>query len=318
MSVFRNILVGLDLIHCPRTKDDPLGLIAETVVARAILKAKKNDARLLFFAALNIPEEAFHSLPPKQGQQVKQSFYDWAHSTLAAITERARKEGVEADYDLVQGRGWLEMTKRVLRDKHDLVFVGTRNLTGWRRVLFGNTAMKLIRICPCPVWVTRPSQNRTSLNMLIATDLKPGSEDYLRTGIALALQFEGSVHVLHVVEYPLDRIWCTGQHDPVAENYHREVRDAASAVLQQQLEATAYKNLGSRLQVHLVEGAGLPDVAIRLALQQYEINLLVMGTMARSGLPAVVMGNSAERLLPEVQCSLLALKPSNFVSPVHL
>jgi nucleotide-binding universal stress UspA family protein len=31
---------------------------------------------------------------------------------------------------------------------------------GLRRLLFGSTAKRLLHNCPCPVWVTRPSQNR--------------------------------------------------------------------------------------------------------------------------------------------------------------
>ena len=53
-------------------------------------------------------------------------------------------------------------------------------------------------------------------------------------------------------------------------------------------------------------------------MKQYDIDLLVMGTVARSGIPGLVIGNTAERLLPQVPCSLLAVKPAGFESPVTL
>jgi hypothetical protein len=41
-----------------------------------------------------------------------------------------------------------------------------------------------------------------------------------------------------------------------------------------------------------------------------------MGTIGRSGVPGLLIGNTAERMLSAVDCSILALKPEGFVSPV--
>src|SRR5207245_11145809 len=91
-----------------------------------------------------------------------------------------------ADTVFVHGKGWLEIIRQVLRGGHDLVLVGTRNFTGVRRMLLGNTALKLFRRCPCPVWVTRPEPLDRHLNVLVASDLKPVSELALRLAVSLA------------------------------------------------------------------------------------------------------------------------------------
>jgi len=41
-----------------------------------------------------------------------------------------------------------------------------------------------------------------------------------------------------------------------------------------------------------------------------------MGTVARTGILGCLMGNTAENIVVELKCSLLALKPGGFVSPV--
>jgi hypothetical protein len=41
-----------------------------------------------------------------------------------------------------------------------------------------------------------------------------------------------------------------------------------------------------------------------------------MGTVARSGLQGLLTGNTAENVLPWIDCSLVAVKPQGFVSPV--
>ena len=48
-----------------------------------------------------------------------------------------------------------------------------------------------------------------------------------------------------------------------------------------------------------------------------QIDVLVMGTVARTGIPGFVMGNTAENVLRRLQSSLLVLKPRGFVSGIR-
>jgi universal stress protein E len=57
---------------------------------------------------------------------------------------------------------------------------------------------------------------------------------------------------------------------------------------------------------------------IREAVNHLDPDLLVMGTISRAGLAGVLIGSTAERLLDRVDCSILAVKPEDFVSPVTL
>ena len=43
-----------------------------------------------------------------------------------------------------------------------------------------------------------------------------------------------------------------------------------------------------------------------------------MGTLARTGISGLVMGNTAERLLPLLPCSVLAIKPEGFECPLDV
>ncbi|MBW2698633.1 MAG: universal stress protein, partial [Deltaproteobacteria bacterium] len=46
-------------------------------------------------------------------------------------------------------------------------------------------------------------------------------------------------------------------------------------------------------------------------------DLVVMGTISRGGIAGVLVGNTAERLLTRLDCSLLTVKPESFVCPVE-
>jgi len=51
-------------------------------------------------------------------------------------------------------------------------------------------------------------------------------------------------------------------------------------------------------------------------VENKNIDILVMGTVARTGIPGFVIGNTAENIVQKLSCSLMALKPRGFVSPV--
>jgi nucleotide-binding universal stress UspA family protein len=71
---------------------------------------------------------------------------------------------------------------------------------------------------------------------------------------------------------------------------------------------------GVRVDVHLARGEAcelIPHLA-----QEKQIDLIVMGTVCRTGVPGVLIGNTAERVLRKLSCSLLTVKPEGSVSPV--
>jgi universal stress protein E len=211
------------------------------------------------------------------------------------------------------------MIRQVLRDQHDLLLIGTRDRKGLGRTIFGSTAIKLVRRCPCPVWVTKPEDSHSPLNVLVASDLTPVAENVLRLIAQLARLTPVKVHLLHVVDFPLDHIWCTGLPDVKSEEYRASVRQKAEEALQAQINRANARALSPAVEVHLMDDlGGLPDEGILDFLRKNQIDLVAMGTIARSGILGVMIGNTAERLLPELTCSLLAVKPAEFVCPVKL
>ena len=68
--------------------------------------------------------------------------------------------------------------------------------------------------------------------------------------------------------------------------------------------------------VHLVSGD--PRDALPRLARLLDIGLIVMGTVARTGVSGLLMGNTAETILRSVDCSVLAVKPEGFVTLVKL
>ena len=129
--------------------------------------------------------------------------------------------------------------------------------------------------------------------------------------------FDPRVRVIHAVDHQLDRrMWHTGMSEEEVAEYRENTRAEAEAALHEQLSQTDYRSL--KYGVEPIIANGHPDICVMQALEDEPTHLVIMGTCARGGIPGMLLGNTAERLLPQLNCSILALKPDDFVSPVKV
>jgi len=316
MRRFRNILVGVDLSHADRLADPDLTLPNREALTRAIWLAEKNSAELTIFSAVDISvhaQEMLHDQLPHVSRNVE----DEALNVMDGLVAQAKGAGVSARRELRFGTPWEEVIRQVLRGGYDLAVVGARAHTRVGRILFGSTAMKILHNCPCPVWIAKPEEPHETWNVLVASDLSDVSLDALQMAVNLGQLLDTRTHVLHVVEHDLDaKFWRSYMQPEDIENYLRKKHNDSERQLHDHLAQTDYRTLPRGVQLHVVEGAA--DAKILEAIEQHQIDLLVMGTVARSGIPRLIVGNTAERLLPHVPCSVLAVKPEGFASPVTL
>jgi len=61
---------------------------------------------------------------------------------------------------------------------------------------------------------------------------------------------------------------------------------------------------------------GLPEDVIPELAEQLDAELVVLGTVGRTGFSAALIGNTAEHVIDSVNCDLLAVKPDGYKSPL--
>jgi len=234
------------------------------------------------------------------------------------------------------GTSFLEIIREVMRSEHDLV-VKCSGSQEWLGHLFADDDMNLLRKCPCPVWLVKPETPQSNRRILAAVDVE---DDYppaeLKTRQALndmVMELAGSLAVSEFAELHVAHAWeafgeSTLRHSgfmsrPEAEvdvyveqahQRHAELLDALVQKSRSNLEQDAMDYI--RPQLHLLKGSArrvIPELAKRL-----EIDCIVMGTVARTGVPGFIMGNTAETILQLIDCSVLAVKPEGFSTPVTL
>ena len=308
MKRFTNILVGVNLSAADRLVCDELGDPTEEALQRALWLARLNSARVRFLYSLEVCAQT--EILIEENHDTRPSLVEQAKAVLEKLVARAKGEGVAADSQVAIGKSWVQIIRQVLRGKHDLVVVGSRDSGSVKSFLVGGTGIKLLRKCPCPVWVTQPQDDRKIASILVAHDLHPVGDLALELGCAMAQLHDAQLHVLHAEESPeLESFLPEIVSADRAAEHHAKAKEHIASQLSD-------FPLGKPAQVHFAKQP--PDVAIMDHIQRHRAELLVMGTVARAGLPGLITGNTAERLLPQIPCSVLAVKPEGFTSPVTL
>ena len=210
-----------------------------------------------------------------------------------------------------------------MREKHDLVIMTAEGEGGTKSRLFGSTSLHLMRKCPCPIWVFKPTESNRFSRILAAIDVDPDTaeseKDALNVKIidlatSLATKEQSELHVVQAWTLPLEKYLRSGWLVLASElpERLRERRNAYEERLHDLLSKYAPMNLA--LHEHLVKGEAaslIPELA-----REEQIDLIVMGTVCRTGVAGFFIGSTAETVLQHVNCSVLTVKPDSFVSPV--
>ncbi len=200
----------------------------------------------------------------------------------------------------------------VQQERHDLVLVGTRNQSVWEKFVMGSTAKRLIRKCPAPVWTVNAASKGPPQTILAATDFSNVSRQAVLLARRIAQQTAAEFHLLHVID-------SKDIPDGVIE------RIAPGNTLRDQIDSAAKKRMaefvnsldGNSVEVRSHLTWGIPSQEVARLADHLKIDLLVLGTVGRSGIQGVLLGNTAEKVLDTCDCSILTVKPEGFVSPIE-
>jgi nucleotide-binding universal stress UspA family protein len=238
---------------------------------------------------------------------------------LVSKTPGAGKLRIETK--LASGTAFIEIIREVLGSNHDLVMTGAEEERGFRERLFGGTTMHLMRKCPCPVWVIRP-RRRTKFARIMAavgpTDEESEKENLNETIMTLATSLarmeESPLHVVHCWVEHYEKLLRRRVDATTAARMTQEARNTHKEWLDRLLEQ--HPPDGVERHVHLLKGE--PGSRIPELARKRGVDLVIMGTLSRTGIKGFLIGNTAERVLGELHCSIMTVKPRGFVTPVTL
>jgi nucleotide-binding universal stress UspA family protein len=212
------------------------------------------------------------------------------------------------------GVPFVEIVRLAQEKRFDLVMSGTRGLSAFKRFVVGSTAERLVRKCPCPVWIVRPGHEHPPRSILVPVDLSDVSGKALEWAAFLAGRTGGSLSVLHVFGSPIDE---TGRLPEASARMDlRLQRQAVRRALAKRLDEFAHAHVPQDTAIDQRLALGTPWQTIGVVARRVEADLIALGSVGRTGIPGFFIGNTAEKVLRRCNCSILAVKPDDFVSPV--
>jgi nucleotide-binding universal stress UspA family protein len=267
------------------------------------------------------------------GNEIREQLVSSHLQELDAFLENFR-QGVDIESAVIIGTPFLEIIYEVLRNSHDLV-IRVAEDPDWLDKLFGSDDMHLIRKCPCPVWLVKPGKTKTYRRILAAVDVTETGEQaeietrwqlnrqILEMAASIAITDFAELHILHVwdaVGESAMRGAFMHKTEEEIQTYVEEVRTRHATALERLFDEVATSMPDSfdylKPKKHLLKGWARK--AIPKAVSDIQADLVVMGTVVRTGIPGFIIGNTAEEVLNQLTCSVLAVKPPGFTSPVTL
>jgi universal stress protein E len=287
---------------------------------RALEIAQQTGARVTLFTSLYSPylaSEQFYT-PAELERDIQAAVL----ARKAALDVLA-KEFVDAGVSIHVRCRWdypphESIVREVLREKVDLLIADSHRHGFAARMVLSNTDWQLIRLCPCPLLLTKQDRAYENIRVLTCVDplhehAKPAALDeaLITTGQSLANTFNGQLHVAHfyMVADPMPTGFMVEPLPLPADIVARHVREVKHA-----FEALVQRFKLARKQTHVRAGvpvSELPDLA-----KELDVQVVVMGAVSRTGLQRLFIGSTAERVIDELSCDVLIVKPVGFKTTV--
>lgn len=235
-----------------------------------------------------------------------------AHDELEELCLLMGADGARATYEVTSDHPWHALVRRALDGRAGMIVVGKRSSSEMTRRRVGSTAMRVMRNSPVPVWLVKPDHDLIHRHVLATTDLSAVSERAVESAAWITSQSSGELHVLHAWNLTPSQ---NQEAARLPEAEYGALVEEARAHAQSALEHSVS---GLEIDPELQLERGSAHQEIMKEVEEEHPDLLVMGSLSIGGRPGFTMGTIAERVLAQVDESLLTFKPGDFVCPVTL
>jgi nucleotide-binding universal stress UspA family protein len=298
------------------------GTVDETEgLKQALSLARNNSAPLSVLVVCPEFPDDFPDYRKKYEESLLAQAEVSVRSTQEAI--RLEQDSVPVSIELVSGRApTVKIIQYVLQHGHDLLIKEAEPRDAGGRG-FKAIDMELLRKCPCAAWLCRPiAHSRQHIQVAVAIDPESAeqaaenlSKRLLQLSRSLADSCSGKLHIISCWDYEFESFL---RGNVLVKASDAEISEVVLHTMHEhriKLERLIQESgISGSHQIHHQRGRA--EECIPALVNDKNIDILVMGTVARTGIPGFIIGNTAENVVQKLSCSLLALKPQGFVSPV--
>jgi nucleotide-binding universal stress UspA family protein len=291
MKLLKTVLVAVDF-------DDTL----DAVLAAASTLGKKFGAEVVL---LHVVEAADESGQPPESLQGAVA------ARLGQMQQQLTAGGVNVPQLFYPcGKSSVEIVAVAERVGAQLILLGTRGTGTGHHPPMGTTTEKVIRWSPKPVLAVPPEPPLTFANIVCPVDFSDVSARGLTAAIHLARVFRGRLQVL-TVSPPSHYTRVDRRLAELAASAEQAATGRAQRELDEFLSRFDFKDVA--WEKHVLSGD--PAQEIVQQAQSTHADLIVMGSVGRTGLPYLFMGSTAVKVARQLPCALLTAKRVQVLVP---
>ena len=178
----------------------------------------------------------------------------------------------------------------------------------------GTVATGCVRKAHCDVLLTRDTQPGPFKSIAVCIDFSDTSRQALQRAARLAAQDNSQLHIVHIYDTAINLLpffsTVTAAWQDMMTNIEKDTRSRLEAFCAELGPEGSYLKPKLHLATAASHGWGIIE-----AVRALKADLVVLGTRGRSNLRDILLGSTAERVLRESPCSILAIKPEGFAHP---
>jgi nucleotide-binding universal stress UspA family protein len=304
MKSIQHLLVGSDFSSSSDSAIREGYRIASRVGARLSIIHVVNREELRSFASSNRadPDIILHGVTERLENSVR--------DLIGGPSEMVRCE-------ILVGNPFMEIAGAVTDWNCDLVLLGSRGYGGDEPGRVGTVASKCVRRLPCPVLLLRGRHQHAFRKIVACVDFSENSREALRHAFQLARTDGASLEVLHVdpsrhhimTDFGSFSLSHTVPSEEALQNARKALESFVRTVGDDHIADLAYTTC-------IMEGAPVAQTIAR-HLRDRDADLAVVGTQGRGRLLTVFLGTTAEALIHDSPCSILAVKPAKITDDLE-
>lgn len=305
MMEYKNLLVMVD----PTKSEQPS-------LRRAVFLARSYGAKIsVLLCVYDLSYEMTSMLSQEERDSMREivigQHQQWLDDVIAEYNDVSMETQVAW-----HNRPFEAAIKQVQTNNHDLLIKTTHRHDKLKSVIFTPTDWHLLRKSPCDVLLVK--DHDWPVNGTIATAVNAVSEDkdhvnlnhkVLQHAVDMAKVINANVKVINA--YPGTPVNIAIE---IPEFNSTEYSDSVKAHHDEKTQLLA-SGFGIDNADCIVEEGLAEDVIPRISTN-LDAELVIIGTIGRTGFSAAFIGNTAEHVIDGINCDLLAVKPDGFECPV--
>lgn len=222
---------------------------------------------------------------------------------LRRVETILKQKGVEIETRVAKGVPYQEIIKAAQSQGADLIAMGKRGLNLWARMMLGSTTTRVLREVHLPVltvreWTKQPVIKR----IVVPSSFAPADNVSLQWALELAGTLGASICLLHIFE--AHKSWDTAKGKFMVRQRKLDTEKLNAMLASVKTQSRKDVPVSTRVKAYYRPWSGIVSF-----VRDEGVDMIVMCTHTRKGVPRLFLGSVAERVITEAPCPVITVRP---------